>query len=49
MKSLKEFIAENLESPTVPTVQESTEKEVDENDNQQPTVQEGENKETEEK
>lgn len=31
MKSLKEFIAENLENPTVPTVQENTEKQVDEN------------------
>lgn len=26
MKSLKEFIAENLENSTVPTVQENTEK-----------------------
>lgn len=26
MKSLKEFIAENLENTTVPTVQENTEK-----------------------
>lgn len=31
MKSLKEFIAENLENPTVQTVQESAEKQVDEN------------------
>ena len=31
MKSLKEFITENLENPTVTTVQESAEKHVDEN------------------
>jgi methionine salvage enolase-phosphatase E1 len=39
MKSLKEFIAENLENSTVTTVQENTEKQVDENNNQE-TVQE---------
>ncbi|WP_312297816.1 MULTISPECIES: hypothetical protein [Chryseobacterium] len=33
MKSLKEFITENLENSTVTTVQESTEKQVDENNN----------------
>ena len=42
MKSLKEFIAENLENPTVTTVQENTEKQVDENTNKE-TVQEEEN------
>lgn len=42
MKSLKEFIAENLENPTVPTIQESIEKQVGENNNQEPTVQENE-------
>ena len=31
MKSLKEFITENLEESTIATVQESTEKQVDEN------------------
>lgn len=31
MKSLKEFITENLEESTITTVQESTEKQVDEN------------------
>lgn len=39
MKSLKEFIAENLENPTVSTVQENTEKQVKENTNQE-TIQE---------
>lgn len=33
MKSLKEFITENLEESTITTVQESTEKQVDENNN----------------
>ncbi|MDQ1096671.1 MULTISPECIES: hypothetical protein [Chryseobacterium] len=40
MKSLKEFIAENLENPTVTTIQENTEKLVEENSNQE-TVEEG--------
>lgn len=31
MKSLKEFITENLEESTIANVQESTEKQVDEN------------------
>lgn len=39
MKSLKEFIAENLENPTVSTVQENTEKQIKENTNQE-TIQE---------
>jgi len=47
MKSLKEFIAENLENPTVPTVQENTEKQVDENTNQEAVAENGENKQTE--
>ncbi|WP_241282441.1 hypothetical protein [Chryseobacterium timonianum] len=34
MKSLKEFIAENLGESTITTVQESTKKQVDENNNQ---------------
>lgn len=42
MKSLKEFIAENIENSTVPTVQENVEKQVDENVNQEPTVRENE-------
>lgn len=42
MRSLKEFIAENLENSTVPTVQENVEKQVDENVNQEPTVRENE-------
>jgi len=46
MKSLKEFIAENLENTTVPTVQENVEKQVDENNNQE-TVQENINLEEE--
>jgi hypothetical protein len=47
MKSLKEFIAENLENITVTIVKENTEKQVDENGNQK-TVAENTNKETEE-
>lgn len=39
MKSLKEFIAENLENPTVHTVQESAEKQVDENNINSESVQ----------
>lgn len=46
MKSLKEFIAENLENATVATVKENTEKQVDKNYNQE-TVVENTNKETE--
>lgn len=42
MKSLKEFIAENLENPTVQTVQESAEKQVDENSSEKTVI---ENKE----
>lgn len=38
MKSLKEFITESLENSTVTTVQENTDKQVDENNNQEPTV-----------
>ncbi|WP_262486267.1 hypothetical protein [Chryseobacterium daeguense] len=37
MKSLKEFIAENLENSSVQTVKENTEKQVDENNSQEPT------------
>ncbi|MDO3425891.1 hypothetical protein QWT87_13405 [Chryseobacterium sp. APV1] len=49
MKSLKEFITENLEKSTINTVQENTEnleKQVDENDNLE-TVVENTSKETE--
>ncbi|MGH1517084.1 hypothetical protein [Chryseobacterium sp. JK1] len=46
MKSLKEFIVENLENPTVTTVQENVEKQIDENVNQK-TVQENINLEKE--
>lgn len=35
MKSLKEFITESLEQPSVPNVKENTEKQVDENNNQE--------------
>lgn len=41
MKSLKEFIAENLKNSTTQTVQESAEKQVDENTENHETVQEG--------
>lgn len=46
MKSLTEFINENLEEPTtnVQTVQENTEKQVDENDNQETVAENAEEK-----
>lgn len=48
MKSLKELITENLENPTVQTVQENTEKQVDENAAEKTVVENSEDEKTKE-